>query len=86
MPELLEVTTSVERFDPPPRGRPLLGVRSRSPSLSRTVEPPLAALRGREPSGVERLGTRIVFARNDWPRTLDELEQDGSLGPSRGRR
>jgi formamidopyrimidine-DNA glycosylase len=62
MPELPDVTVYVERLEAVVGGRTLLGVRSTSPFLLRTVEPPLGAADGRAVRGVERLGKRIVFA------------------------
>ena len=65
MPELPDVTVYVERLEALLVDRPLLGVRSKSPFLLRTVEPPLSAAHGRAVRGVERLGKRIVFEFDD---------------------
>jgi formamidopyrimidine-DNA glycosylase len=61
MPELPDVTVYVERLEALTVGRPLMGVRSKSPFLLRTVDPPLSAAHGCAVLGVERLGKRIVF-------------------------
>ncbi len=65
MPELPDVTVYVERLEALLVGQSLQGVRSKSPFLLRTVEPPLSAANGRAVVGVERLGKRIVFALED---------------------
>ncbi len=65
MPELPDVTVYVERLEALLVGRPLLGVRSKSPFLLRTVDPPLSAAHGLELRAVRRLGKRIVFAFDD---------------------
>ncbi len=65
MPELPDVSVYVERLEALVGGRPLLRVRSKSPFLLRTVDPPLSEAHGRRVRGVERLGKRIVFALED---------------------
>ncbi|MCA8973650.1 MAG: formamidopyrimidine-DNA glycosylase [Planctomycetes bacterium] len=62
MPELPDVTVYRERLATMLVGEVLVDVRLRSSFLLRTVEPPLAAVVGRELRGVERLGKRLVFA------------------------
>ena len=61
MPELPDVTVYVERLEALTVGHTLQGVRSKSPFLLRTVDPPLSAAHGLEIRRVERLGKRIVF-------------------------
>ncbi len=61
MPELPDVTVYVERLEALLGGRALRGVRTRSPFLLRTVQPPLSAAHGRAVRGVARLGKRIVI-------------------------
>jgi formamidopyrimidine-DNA glycosylase len=65
MPELPDVTLYVERLDARVRGRPLEGLRVKSPFLLRTVEPPPAALEGHRVERVFRLGKRIVLSFED---------------------
>ena len=61
MPELPDVTIYVERLRAHCAGRKLLRARLAGPVLLRTVDPPLAAVEGREVRDVRRLGKRIVF-------------------------
>lgn len=61
MPELPEVSLYLEALRPRIVGRPLENVRLRSPSLLRTYDPPLSAVKGRKVLGVRRLGQRIVW-------------------------
>ena len=62
MPELPDIVVYIEALERRVRGRTLDEVRLRSPFLLRTVEPPLAAARGRAVTGLRRMGKRIVFA------------------------
>ena len=62
MPELPDIVVYLEALEGRVRGRTLDEVRLRSPFLLRTVEPPLAAARGRVVAGLRRMGKRIVFA------------------------
>ena len=61
MPELPDITVYIETLDRRVTGRRFDGLRSASPFLLRTVEPPPAALAGRTVVGMRRLGKRIVF-------------------------
>jgi formamidopyrimidine-DNA glycosylase len=61
VPELPDVTLYCERLRARVVGRPLEVVRVASPSLLRTVDPPLSAAAGRTVTGVRRLGKRIVL-------------------------
>ena len=61
MPELPEITIYLEALGPRIVGRPLERVRITSPSLLRTVDPPLAAAEGRTVVGLRRIGKRIVW-------------------------
>src|SRR5262245_61223493 len=65
MPELPDVTVYVERLAARCVGQTLESVRVVSPSLLRSVDPPLSAAEGRRVLGLRRLGKRIVFALED---------------------
>ena len=65
MPELPEVELYLHALRPRVVGEPLEGIRVRSPSLLRTVEPPLAAAEGRCVVALRRIGKRIVFELDD---------------------
>jgi formamidopyrimidine-DNA glycosylase len=62
MPELPDIVVYIEALERRVCGRTLDHVRLRSPFLLRTVDPALAAARGRVVTGLRRLGKRIVFA------------------------
>lgn len=62
MPELPDVTVYVEHLARRTVGHPLEKIRLASPFLLRTVDPPIAAVYGREVRNVSRLGKRIVFS------------------------
>ena len=62
MPELPDVAVYVESLAARFAGRPLAGLRLRSPFLLRTVDPPPEAAVGRVVTGVRRIGKRIVLA------------------------
>ncbi|MBM4071260.1 MAG: hypothetical protein FJ271_20335, partial [Planctomycetes bacterium] len=70
MPELPDVVVYLERLQPRVVGVTLDGIRLASPFLLRSVEPPLAAVKGRRVLALRRLGKRLVFA----------LEEDLYLG------
>jgi formamidopyrimidine-DNA glycosylase len=61
MPELPDITVYLEALAPRIVGQPLERVRITSPSLLRTVDPPLSAAAGRKVVGLRRLGKRIVW-------------------------
>jgi len=61
MPELPDITIYLEALAPRIVGQPLERVRITSPSLLRTVDPPLAAAEGRKVVGLKRIGKRIVW-------------------------
>ncbi len=61
MPELPEITAYLDALDRFIVGRPLEGIRMRSPSLLRTWDPPLSEAEGRRVTGTGRLGKRIVW-------------------------
>jgi formamidopyrimidine-DNA glycosylase len=65
MPELPDVTVYVESLDARFTGATLDDVILYSPFLLRSVEPPLAACRGKRILGFSRLGKRIVIALDD---------------------
>ena len=62
MPELPEITAYLDAFERRIVGRPLEGIRLRSPSLLRTVDPPLEEARGRAVERLSRIGKRIVWS------------------------
>jgi formamidopyrimidine-DNA glycosylase len=61
MPELPDITIYLEALAPRIVGQPLERARVVSPSLLRTVEPPLSGAEGRKVVGLSRLGKRIVW-------------------------
>jgi len=61
MPELPDITIYLEALAPRIVGQPLERARIVSPSLLRTVNPPLSAAEGRTVVGLRRLGKRIVW-------------------------
>jgi formamidopyrimidine-DNA glycosylase len=61
MPELPDITIYLEALAPRIVGQPLERARIVSPSLLRTVDPPLAAAEGRKVVGLRRIGKRIVW-------------------------
>jgi formamidopyrimidine-DNA glycosylase len=61
MPELPEIVVYVEALERRIVGHRLDGIRIRSFSLLRTVEPPLEAVAGSVVTGMSRLGKRIVI-------------------------
>ncbi len=61
MPELPDITIYLEALAPRIVGQPLERARIVSPSLLRTVDPPLGAAEGRRVVGLRRLGKRIVW-------------------------
>jgi len=61
MPELPDITIYLDALQPRIVGQPLEGARIVSPSLLRTVDPPLSAAVGRRVVGLRRIGKRIVW-------------------------
>ena len=61
MPELPDITIYFEALEPRIVGQPLERARIVSPSLLRTVDPPLTAAQGCKVVGLRRLGKRIVW-------------------------
>jgi formamidopyrimidine-DNA glycosylase len=61
MPELPDITMYLEALAPRIVGQPLERARVVSPSLLRTVDPPLGAAEGRRVIALRRLGKRIVW-------------------------
>jgi formamidopyrimidine-DNA glycosylase len=61
MPELPDITIYLEALAPRIVGQPLARARVVSPSLLRTVDPPLSAAVGRTVVGLRRIGKRIVW-------------------------
>jgi formamidopyrimidine-DNA glycosylase len=61
MPELPDSIVYIEALTPRIVGQPLARAGITSPSLLRTVEPPLAAAEDRKVVGLRRLGKRIVW-------------------------
>ncbi len=61
MPELPDITIYLEALAPRIVGQPLERARITSPSLLRTVDPPLAAAEGRKVVRLRRIGKRIVW-------------------------
>ena len=65
MPELPEISLYLSALEPRVLGETLERTRILSPSLPRTVDPPLSACLGRKVVGLRRMGKRIVFAFED---------------------
>lgn len=65
MPELPDIQVYLDALEERLLGQVLLGVRVRSPSLLRTVDPPLSEVAGKPIVGVRRIGKRIVLALED---------------------
>jgi formamidopyrimidine-DNA glycosylase len=61
MPELPDITMYLEALAPRIVGQPLERARIVSPSLLRTVDPPLTAAEGRTVVALRRIGKRIVW-------------------------
>lgn len=61
MPELPDITIYLEALAPRIVGQPLERARIVSPSLLRTVDPPLSAAEGRKVVALRRIGKRIVW-------------------------
>jgi formamidopyrimidine-DNA glycosylase len=61
MPELPDTIVYIEALTPRIVGQPLERARIVSPSLLRTVDPPLSAAEGSRVVGLRRLGKRIVW-------------------------
>jgi formamidopyrimidine-DNA glycosylase len=61
VPELPDITIYLEALQPRIVGQPLERARIVSPSLLRTVDPPLSAAEGRRVVRLRRLGKRIVW-------------------------
>ena len=61
MPELPDIAVYLECLEPRVLGEPLERIRVVSPSLLRSVDPPLTAVEGRRVLSLRRLGKRIVF-------------------------
>ena len=60
MPELPDVTVYVEALERKLAGLALAGIRVRSPSLLRSVDPPLREANGKRFLGTRRIGKRIA--------------------------
>src|SRR5712664_1626828 len=61
MPELPDITIYLEAIEARIVGQPLERAHIVSPSLLRTVDPPLSAAEGRRVVGLRRLGKRIIW-------------------------
>jgi formamidopyrimidine-DNA glycosylase len=62
MPELPDIVRYLDALGPRILGQRLTGLRLASPSLVRSVDPPVALAPGRTVTGLRRLGKRIVIA------------------------
>ena len=65
MPELPDITIYLDALAPRIVGQPLERARVVSPSLLRTVDPPLSAAEGRRVVGLRRIGKRVVWEMED---------------------
>jgi formamidopyrimidine-DNA glycosylase len=62
MPELPDITLYLSQLTPRILHQPLVRLTIRSPFVLRSVEPPLAAVEGKQVLGLRRTGKRIVFS------------------------
>ena len=62
MPELPDITVYIEALERRVVGQRVEDIRIPQPFLVRTVEPPVAAVHGREVESIRRLGKRIASA------------------------
>jgi len=65
VPEIPDLTVYIECLEARCTGHRLEKIRLASPTLLRSVDPPLALCEGRRVAGLRRLGKRIVFALED---------------------
>ncbi|MCA9729863.1 MAG: formamidopyrimidine-DNA glycosylase, partial [Candidatus Eisenbacteria bacterium] len=65
MPEYPDVTVYLECLAPRVLDQPLSEVRILSPFVLRSFEPPIEEARGRNVSGLRRIGKRLVLALDD---------------------
>ncbi|HEY0468885.1 MAG TPA: DNA-formamidopyrimidine glycosylase family protein [Polyangiaceae bacterium] len=65
MPELPDVAIYIERLSALFAGQILEQTRLKSPFLVRSFEPPLSAVHGKQVTGFQRIGKRIVFELTD---------------------
>lgn len=65
VPELPDITTYIEALTRLLSGRPIESIRLVSPSLLKTVDPPLAAAQGKRVLRFSRIGKRIVWHLED---------------------
>jgi len=65
VPELPDISVYLEALEARTVGHVLEGVRTGSPALLRSVDPPLASAGGATVQGLRRLGKRIVFELTD---------------------
>src|SRR5262245_22007359 len=61
MPEFPDVTVYCESLAAKVAGEPIVDIRIVNPFVLRTVDPPIAELKGRRVAGVRRMGKRIVL-------------------------
>ncbi len=61
MPELPDIQVYIEALERTVLGQRLEGIRVASPFLVRSIDPPLERFKGREVTGFNRLGKRIVI-------------------------
>jgi len=80
MPELPDITLYIEALEVRITGQRVERVDLRSPFLLRSVEPPLAAVLGREVRTIRRIGKRIAIGLSHA-----EACTDGSPHPERYR-
>lgn len=75
MPELPDITVYIESLSTRILGEELEGIRLQSPSLLRTVEPPLSTATGRRVTSLRRVGKRIAIGLEPDDPTGDEGEE-----------
>lgn len=65
MPELPDITVYIETLRARTLGQEIRGARALNPFVLRTVDPPLAAVVGKQVRTISRLGKRIVIGTDD---------------------
>src|ERR1043165_4997903 len=65
MPELPDIVAYVEALERKTAGPEIQDIRSKSPFVVRSLEPPIASAIGRRVLGVRRIGKRIAFELDD---------------------
>src|SRR2546425_12658584 len=65
MPELPDVVVYLEALEQRILGEPIEAIRIQSPSVLRTVEPPIQTVVGRRVISLRRMGKRLILGLDD---------------------